>query len=86
MLVGKHPEAHADVMKQFERRKVEKEYLTIVAGVPDREGGTPRARRAPADARTSPRQEPDAREPAKTAALRPPAPRPQETRTPLPPS
>ncbi len=40
VLVGKHPEAHADVMKQFERRKVEKEYLTIVAGVPDREGGT----------------------------------------------
>ncbi len=39
VLIGKHPEAHADVMKQFERRKVDKEYLAIVAGVPDRDGG-----------------------------------------------
>jgi len=40
VLIGKHPEAHADVMKQFERRKVDKEYLAIVWGSPDKEGGT----------------------------------------------
>jgi len=40
VLIGKHPEAHADVMGQFERREVEKEYLAIVWGVPEREGGT----------------------------------------------
>jgi 23S rRNA pseudouridine1911/1915/1917 synthase len=39
VLVGKHPEAHADVMRQFERRLVEKEYLAIVEGVPERDGG-----------------------------------------------
>lgn len=39
VLIGKHPQAHADVMKQFERRKVEKEYLAIVSGVPARDGG-----------------------------------------------
>ena len=40
VLVGKNPVAHADVMGQFERREVEKEYHAIVWGVPDREGGT----------------------------------------------
>lgn len=40
VLIGKNPIAHADVMGQFERREVDKEYLTIVQGVPDREGGT----------------------------------------------
>jgi 23S rRNA pseudouridine1911/1915/1917 synthase len=39
VLVGKNPAAHADVMIQFERRKVEKEYLAIVRGVPDDDGG-----------------------------------------------
>lgn len=39
VLVGKHPQAHADVMRQFERRRVEKEYLAIVEGVPSRDGG-----------------------------------------------
>lgn len=39
VLVGKHPEAHADVMRQFERREVEKEYFAIVHGVPERDGG-----------------------------------------------
>jgi 23S rRNA pseudouridine1911/1915/1917 synthase len=33
------PIAHADVMAQFERREVEKEYLAIVLGVPERDGG-----------------------------------------------
>lgn len=40
VLVGKNPIAHADVMGQFERREVEKEYLAIVQGNPEREGGT----------------------------------------------
>lgn len=40
VLVGKNPIAHADVMGQFERREVEKEYLAIVRGVPDADGGT----------------------------------------------
>jgi 23S rRNA pseudouridine1911/1915/1917 synthase len=35
VLVGKNPIAHSDVMGQFERREVEKEYLAIVRGVPD---------------------------------------------------
>lgn len=39
VLVGKNPEAHADVMMQFERREVEKEYLAIVSGVPEADGG-----------------------------------------------
>ena len=39
VLVGKHPEAHANVMGQFERREVEKEYLAIVRGSPEGEGG-----------------------------------------------
>jgi 23S rRNA pseudouridine1911/1915/1917 synthase len=40
VLVGKSPIAHADVMGQFERREVEKEYHAIVWGVPERDGGT----------------------------------------------
>lgn len=40
VLVGKNPLAHADVMGQFERREVEKEYLAIVQGIPERDGGT----------------------------------------------
>lgn len=40
VLIGKQPSAHADVMGQFERREVEKQYLTIVQGVPERDGGT----------------------------------------------
>jgi 23S rRNA pseudouridine1911/1915/1917 synthase len=40
VLVGKNPIAHADVMGQFERREVEKEYQAIVWGVPERDGGT----------------------------------------------
>ena len=39
VLVGKHPAAHADVMGQFERREVEKEYLAVVAGEPVDDGG-----------------------------------------------
>ena len=40
VLVGKNPIAHADVMGQFERREVEKEYQAIVWGSPERDGGT----------------------------------------------
>jgi 23S rRNA pseudouridine1911/1915/1917 synthase len=40
VLVGKHPVAHADVMGQFERREVEKEYLAIVRGSPAEDRGT----------------------------------------------
>jgi 23S rRNA pseudouridine1911/1915/1917 synthase len=40
VLVGRSPAAHADVMGQFERREVEKEYLAIVHGVPEGERGT----------------------------------------------
>jgi 23S rRNA pseudouridine1911/1915/1917 synthase len=39
VLVGKNPIAHADVMQQFERRLVEKEYLAIVRGSPETDGG-----------------------------------------------
>jgi 23S rRNA pseudouridine1911/1915/1917 synthase len=39
VLIGKNPEAHCHVMKQFERREVEKEYLAIVRGAPEQEGG-----------------------------------------------
>jgi len=39
VLVGKHPAAHSDVMVQFERREVEKEYLAIVCGSPAADGG-----------------------------------------------
>lgn len=40
VLIGKNPEAHADVMGQFERREVEKEYLAIVRGEPLDASGT----------------------------------------------
>jgi 23S rRNA pseudouridine1911/1915/1917 synthase len=50
VLIGKHPEAHADVMRQFERRRVEKEYLAIVTGVPERDSGTVDAPLGPARA------------------------------------
>lgn len=39
VIVGRNPIGHADVQQQFERREVEKEYLAIVRGVPDRDGG-----------------------------------------------
>jgi 23S rRNA pseudouridine1911/1915/1917 synthase len=39
VLIGKNPAAHADVMGQFERREVEKEYFAIVRGVPEQQGG-----------------------------------------------
>jgi len=39
VLVGKNPAAHADVMAQFERRLVEKEYLALVRGSPEEDGG-----------------------------------------------
>ena len=40
VLVGKNPLAHSDVMGQFERREVEKEYFAIVRGAPQTDGGT----------------------------------------------
>jgi len=39
VLVGKNPAAHSDVMVQFERRQVEKEYFAIVRGSPEQDGG-----------------------------------------------
>jgi 23S rRNA pseudouridine1911/1915/1917 synthase len=39
LLCGKDAEAHSDLMGQFEHRKVEKEYLAIVWGTPEGEGG-----------------------------------------------
>jgi RluA family pseudouridine synthase len=39
VLVGKDPEAHQHLMRQFERRRVEKEYLAIVRGRPERDTG-----------------------------------------------
>jgi len=39
VLVGLQPAAHADVMGQFERREVEKEYLAIVRGEPAADSG-----------------------------------------------
>lgn len=40
VIIGKHPDAHVDVMRQFERRQVGKEYLAIVRGSPDADYGT----------------------------------------------
>ena len=40
VLVGKGSEPHRHIMRQFERRRVEKEYLAIVHGPPDRDEGT----------------------------------------------
>ncbi|MCC6409268.1 MAG: RluA family pseudouridine synthase [Planctomycetes bacterium] len=39
VLLGKTPRAHSLMMKQFEAREVEKEYLAIVRGVPAQDGG-----------------------------------------------
>lgn len=39
VVVGRHPEAHMDVRRQFEERQVEKEYLALVYGVPERDAG-----------------------------------------------
>ncbi len=39
VLIGKDPEAHSNMMQQFENREVEKEYLAIVRGSPDRDAG-----------------------------------------------
>jgi 23S rRNA pseudouridine1911/1915/1917 synthase len=39
VLIGKHPRAHSELMGQFERREVSKEYLAIVQGSPGLEGG-----------------------------------------------
>jgi 23S rRNA pseudouridine1911/1915/1917 synthase len=39
VLVALDNEAHADVQQQFERREVDKEYLAIVHGVPERDAG-----------------------------------------------
>ncbi len=40
VLIGKYPDAHSHLMKQFEKRKVKKEYYAIVHGVPERDSGT----------------------------------------------
>ncbi len=40
VLVGKHHDAHSQLMQQFEHRQVEKEYRAIVQGSPLLEGGT----------------------------------------------
>ena len=39
VVIGRHPEAHMEVRRQFEDREVEKEYLALVYGVPERDGG-----------------------------------------------
>lgn len=39
VVIGRTPAGHADVQQQFERREVEKEYLAIVHGVPERDAG-----------------------------------------------
>jgi len=39
VLVALDPAAHADVQQQFERRQIEKEYLAIVCGNPERDAG-----------------------------------------------
>ena len=40
VLVSKNPRTHARLMRQFERRRVEKSYLAIVWGVPEEDGGS----------------------------------------------
>ncbi len=40
VLIGKHPATHGEVMKQFEDRSVEKEYLAIVWGEVEGEAGS----------------------------------------------
>lgn len=39
VLLGKTPATHAEMMRQFEEREVEKEYLAIVRGVPTEDAG-----------------------------------------------
>ena len=39
VLIGKHPRAHSALMQQFENREVSKEYLAVVQGSPELEGG-----------------------------------------------
>jgi 23S rRNA pseudouridine1911/1915/1917 synthase len=39
VLLGKTPRAHSEMMRQFEEREVEKEYLAIVRGVPVQDAG-----------------------------------------------
>jgi 23S rRNA pseudouridine1911/1915/1917 synthase len=39
ILIGLEPRAHSELMRQFEEREVEKEYLAIVRGEPERESG-----------------------------------------------
>lgn len=39
ILVGLDPASHAELMRQFEEREVEKEYLAVVRGEPEHEGG-----------------------------------------------
>jgi len=40
VLLGKGERAHRQIRKQFERRTIEKEYLALVHGVPERDSGT----------------------------------------------
>jgi 23S rRNA pseudouridine1911/1915/1917 synthase len=40
LLIGKHHSAHSELMRQFEEREVEKEYLAILQGAPQLDGGT----------------------------------------------
>jgi 23S rRNA pseudouridine1911/1915/1917 synthase len=40
VLIGKDPDSHHDVMRQFERRRVDKEYLALVHGAPTGARGT----------------------------------------------
>jgi RluA family pseudouridine synthase len=39
ILIGMEPRSHSELMRQFEEREVEKEYLAIVRGAPEEEGG-----------------------------------------------
>ena len=39
ILIGLDPRAHAELMRQFEEREVEKEYLAVVQGEPEHQGG-----------------------------------------------
>lgn len=39
ILIGLDPGSHAELMRQFEEREVEKQYLAVVKGEPEHEGG-----------------------------------------------
>jgi len=39
ILIGLEPRAHAELMRQFEEREVDKTYLAVVRGEPEHEGG-----------------------------------------------